>query len=397
MKNPPASKFSVITQFCLLIIVIFSLSDLSAQTNQIDSTEIKKLIKRVENTLMPPSSDSTNTTWTISERMEFYKIPAVSIAVIDNYQLSWAKAYGWANKEAKVPATTKTLFQAASISKSLNAVGILNWTESNNIDLNADIDNYLESWKIKNRKGANGKKISIANLLSHTSGLSGHGFNGYKVGEPTPTTEQILDGKKPSNSKKIKSISQPNRIFKYSGSGVMITQLMLSQNTGVPYDKYMKETILNPLGLTESFFSKPSPNDTRLATAYWAQGTPLDGKYHIYPEMAAAGLWTNPIELSKYIIEMQKSLIGESNMLLSQEMTKRMLSPHLKDGMTGLGVFFESLKGHNYFTHGGSNEGFKCYYYGSMEDGKGLVIMTNSENFDIHPEIVRSIFKVYGW
>tara|TARA_B110001450_G_C17614657_1_gene478752 strand:+ start:69 stop:1262 length:1194 start_codon:yes stop_codon:yes gene_type:complete len=397
MKNTNENKFTITIRLCLLMIVIFSISNLSAQNNQTDSLDIKHHIKRFENGLRPPSSDSTNVTWSITERMEFYKIPAVSIAIIDNYQLSWAKAYGWANKETKVPATTKTLFQAASISKSLNAVGILNWSESNNIDLNADIDNYLKNWKIKNRKKASGKKITIANLLSHTAGLSGHGFNGYKVGEPIPTTEQILDGKKPSNSSKIKSISQPGKVFKYSGSGIMITQLMLTQNTGIPYDKYMKETILNPLGLTESFFSKPSPNHTSLATAYWAQGIPLDGKYHIYPEMAAAGLWTNPTELSKYIIEIQKSLIGESNILLSQEMTKKMLSPYLKNGITGLGVFLESLKGRDYFTHGGSNEGFKCYYYGSMEGGNGIIIMTNSENFDIHPEIIRSIFKVYGW
>jgi CubicO group peptidase (beta-lactamase class C family) len=397
MKNTTEYKFTAIIRFLLLIIFTLFLSNLSAQTTGVDSLKIESFIKRVENTLIPPKSDSSQVTWSISERMEFYKIPAVSVAIIDNYQLNWAKAYGWADKEAKIPATTETLFQAASISKSLNSVGILNWAESNNIDLNTDINTYLKSWKLKNRKKAKGKEISISNLLSHTAGLSGHGFNGYKVGEQIPTTEQILDGKKPSNSKKIKSISQPNKVFKYSGSGVMITQLMLSQNTGIAYSTYMKKTILNPLGMTESFFSQPSPKDKGLATAYWAQGTPLDGKYHIYPEMAAAGLWTNPTELSKYIIEMQKSLKGESNILLSQEMAKKMLSPHLKDGITGLGVFFENLNGRDYFTHGGSNEGFKCYYYGSIEDGKGIVIMTNSENFDIIPEIIRSIIKVYEW
>lgn len=384
-------------KYNLLVSLLFLAYNSYAQDEVIYSAEKEALIQRIENNLIPPSADSSDITWSLTERMANYNIPAVSIAVIKDYQIDWARAYGWADKESQIPATTKTLFQAASISKSLNAVAVLNWVEENNVDLDTDINEHLNTWKLKSRKKAKGKKISLANILSHTGGLSGHGFNGYEIDKPLPSTEQILNGKKPANSKGIKSIFEPNKEFKYSGSAVMMTQLMLEQNTGAKYDVYIDNKVLKPLGMTESFFTQPPPKDAPLATAYWAQGIPLKGKYHIYPELATAGLWTTPTDLCKFIIEIQKSLIGQSNKLLTQKMTKRMLSPYLKDGNTGLGVFIEHLKNKTYFTHGGSNEGFKCYYYGSMEEGNGFVVMVNSENFDIFPEIVRSIFKEYKW
>lgn len=368
----------------------------TAQAQSI-SEEKKLLIQKVEQSLSPSKADGVDTRWSLAERMEFHNITGVSIAVINDYTLDWAKAYGWADKENKIEATTNTLFQAASISKSIHAIGFLHWVETNAIDLDADFSNYVSSWKLKSRKKANGKKIAIANLLSHTGGLSGHGFNGYQQGKKIPSLIQILNGKKPANSDQIKSIEEPNREFKYSGGGVLISQLILGEHTGIPYDEYMEKTVLNKLEMHNSTFTQPSPNEASLATAYWHSGNPLDGKYHIYPEQAAASLWTTPTDLSQFIIEMQKSLLGESNLILSKEMTERMTKPYLKDGLTGLGVFRETINDKPYFTHGGSNEGFKCYYYGSMEGGNGLVIMTNSENFVIIPEIIRSVANVYEW
>lgn len=393
----------IITSFCFLLLIgacqkqkLFFPEELP-QDGTSYSVETEQRIQQVENKLISPQASSDTTRWSLFERMEFYKVPAVSIAVIDNYQIDWARAYGWADKEAQIPATNNTLFQAASISKSINAVGVLNWVESNNIDLNADIDNYLKSWTLTSRENANGQTISLANLLSHTAGISGDGFFGYKVDEPLPTVQQILSGEKPANSEKVESLFEPNQKFQYTSAGIIITQLMLSDNTGMPYDTYMKEQILNPLGMEGSFFTQPPSKDAPLAAAYWASGNPLEGKYHIYPEMASSGLWTNPTDLSRFIIEVQKSLNEDSNSLLSQGMTKKMLRPYLKDGNSGLGFFITEINGRSYFSHGGNNEGFNSYYFGSMEGGQGVVVMINSENFDILPEIIQSVGKVYGW
>ena len=389
--------------FLIQLIIVFALLivdiNLSAQEY---SAETRKRIQDVENKLISRQATSDTTRWSLSERMDHYKVPAVSIAVIENYKIDWVKSYGWADKENKIPATTQTLFQAASISKSINAIGILNWVKANDIDLHADINTYLNSWQFKYGKKANGKKISLANLLSHTAGLSYDGFFGYEPWQPLPTIEQILMGKKPANSKKVKSICEPDKQFNYSGGGTLISQLMLSENIGIPYDNYMKEKVLNILGMTNSFFTQPPPENVPLATSHWMSGTPLEGEFHIYPELAAAGLWTNPTDLGHFIIEIQKSLLGRSNLLLSQEATKEMLTPYLKDEIPGLGYtcfgfFITKINGKSYFSHGGNVEGSNCYYFGSMEDGKGLVIMTNSENFNIIPEIIQSVGKVYKW
>jgi len=365
-------------------------------TDKTYSEEQETQINKVENGLYPYNKGKIETTWSIFERMEFYKVPAVSIAVINDYKVDWAKAYGWADKENQIRATPQTLFQAASVSKSINALGVLHWAEENKIDINADVNYYLKSWKLEDSKKTNNDKVSIANLLSHTAGVSVNGFDGYEVGDKTPSTKQILDGKNPANSRKVKSNAEPNKEFKYSGGGIVITQMVLEDNVDIAYDDYMKKKILNPLGMMTSSFELPNSKN-QLATGYWGKGNPLRGKYQIHPEMSAAGLWTNPTELSKYIIEVQKSFNGESNKLLSQSMTKKMLSSYLQDGNTGLGVFIEYINDNKYFSHGGDNQGFKSYYYGSVEGGRGLVIMINSDNFNIVPEIINSVKKAYQW
>lgn len=259
-------------------------------TNEPYSEEKEVFIQKVETNLHPYSKDSTEIARSIIDLMEFYKVAAVSIAVINNYRLDWAKAYGWADKESQIRATPQTLFQAASVSKSLNALGILNWAENNDVNLNADVKEYLKNWKFTDRKKANGKKISLASLLSHTAGLSVNGFDGYESDDRIPTIEQVLSGKNPANSKKVKSISEPDKEFKYSGGGIILSQMVLIENIDDLYDIYMKKMILDPLGMNKSTFTQPQSNDNEFATGYWIKGNPLTGKYHIYPEMAAAGL-----------------------------------------------------------------------------------------------------------
>jgi len=120
-----------------------------------------------------------STKWTLKERMNFYNVNAVSIAVIKDYKLEWVKAYGYADFGKKKLATTQTLFQAASISKSINSLGILKLVQEGKLDLDDDINNYLKNWKFPYDEISKGKKISIAQLLNHKAGLSTSGFGGY--------------------------------------------------------------------------------------------------------------------------------------------------------------------------------------------------------------------------
>jgi CubicO group peptidase (beta-lactamase class C family) len=328
---------------------------------------------------------------TLKDRMTFYKVNAVSIAVIKDHKIEWVKAYGFADVSEKRAATPQTLFQAASISKSINSLGILKLVQEGKLSLDDDINNYLKTWKFPYDETSKGKKITIANLLSHKAGLSVHGFGGYEKGKELPTTIQILDGRKPSNSSAVRSIFEPGSKFEYSGGGTTISQLILENTTGEKYEDHMLKNVLIPLGMTGSSYNQPPSKDKEnwLATAY-VNGKEVKGKYHIYPEKAAAGLWTNPTDLANYVIETQLSLSGKSNKILSKEMSAKRIE-------NNFGVFLNDFKGTKYFAHSGGNEGFVCHYFGSLEDGNGIVVMTNGSDMKLVEEIFCSIASLNQW
>ncbi|HXB44202.1 MAG TPA: serine hydrolase [Puia sp.] len=364
------------------------------------SPAVEKDIKNVENSLSGwvQIADSTNH-WSLRERMKYYKVNGVSIAVIHHYSLEWARGYGFADSLEQRPVTTHTLFQAASISKSLHAIGVLNLVQSGKIDLDEDINKYLKSWRFPYDTVAKKKIITIRNLLSHTAGLTVHGFPGYEQGDTIPTIVQILDGKRPANTSKIRSQFAPGLRFEYSGGGTTISQLIVTDITGEAYDQYQSKNVLLPMGMTESFYSQPPPADklSLLAAGYRENGEQIKGKFHIYPEMAAAGLWTNPSDLAKYIMETQLSWEGKSSKVLSGAMTKIRLTPFDTSTNAALGVFIDKRGGKTYFQHGGANEGFRCQYYGSLDSGDGIAVMVNSDNGAIMQEIINSVAAVYGW
>ncbi len=360
-----------------------------AQTN--------KQMVRVENSLVGPSHEDNFKGWSIADRMAHYKVNGISIAVIRNYKLEWAKGYGFADIANKTPVTTTTRFQAGSISKSLNSVGILKLVEKGNIKLDADVNRYLVSWKIPYTKIANGKTVNVSQLLSHTAGLNVSGFSGYTANQTIPTTVQILKGKYPANSPAVHLINQPGIKHQYSGGGTTITQLLIEDITHKHYDTYMQNEVLNPLNMVNSSFATPlTTANKNLAIGYYDNGKQVEGKYHIYPEKAAAGLWTTPTDIAKYIIAIQEAYKGTQTKILSPYMAKLMLTLGV-DQRASLGVFIDNYNGEKYFGHDGLTYGYYSQYYGSLNNGNGVVVMTNSVNNDIVKEIVNSVAKVYGF
>jgi CubicO group peptidase (beta-lactamase class C family) len=362
--------------------------------------DINDKIKQVESNLISTIQFKDETPKILEERMAYYKVHGLSLAVIQNYHILWAKGYGTADDSLKIPVTPQTLFQAASISKSINAVGVMKLVQEKKIDLYADINIYLKSWKFPYDSLAKGKKISTANLLSHTGGLTVHGFGGYEQGQPLPSVVQILNGQKPANSDPIRSMYQPGLKSEYSGGGITISQMIVMDVTQQPYADYMKKNVLQPLGMTSSTYAQPpvGVKPALLSTGYDSNGKAIPGKYHIYPEQAAAGLWTNPTDLAKYIIETQLAYEGKSAKVLDQQTTKLRLTP-FRNADAALGVFITTtnVDSTKYFQHGGANEGFRCQYYGSLKDGNGIVVMVNSDNSEIMQEVVNSVAKVYNF
>jgi CubicO group peptidase (beta-lactamase class C family) len=383
----------------LLVIPLYLVSCTSNTHLKNYPADVEEKIKQVENSLAGWVQTGSNDRWSLSERMKKNGINGVSIAVVHNYKIDWARGFGFADVSEKRPVTEATLFQAASISKSLNSLVVLKLVQEKKLDLNSDINKYLTSWKFPYDEKSNNKLITLTNLLSHTGGLTIHGFPGYPKGDTLPTLIQILDGQKPANTEAIRSSEEPGKSVNYSGGGTTITQQIVIDITHRPYDVFMQKNVLDPLGMTSSFFTQPPPSgkEKLLATGYKADGSEVPGKYHIYPEQAAAGLWTNPTDLCKYIIETQLSYKGESSKVLTPEMTRLRLTPVLEDAALGTFVNSRVSGSYKYFNHNGGNEGFSCTAIGCRDSGEGVVIMTNSDNPSILEEIANSVATVYNW
>ena len=374
-----------------------SFSKLYAQEKKY-APEIELKIKAVENNLGLQIRIEGEPHATLKERMDFYHVKGMSIAVIKDYKIEWARGYGWADSVEQRRVGTGTLFQAGSISKSLNGVGVLKMVQDKRLNLYADVNDYLSTWKFPYDSLAKNKKITLANLLSHTAGLSVHGFPGYERGDTIPTLVQVLNGERPANTAAVRSVFEPGLKYQYSGGGTTIAQLVLQDITKKPYDAFMWDNVLKPMGMKNSFYTQPPLENKQkfLAAGYYNDGKAVKGKYHIYLEQAAAGLWTNPTDLAYYIIETQLALQGKSNKVLSQEMTKLRLSPYV-DKSSALGVFMMKRGEQTFFQHTGADEGFVSQYYGSMEGGNGVVVMVNSDNGAITEEIINSVATVYDW
>lgn len=363
--------------------------------------EVAEQIKLVENNLSGRVKIEGEH-WNILDRMAYYKFNGVSIAVIQNYKLIWAKGYGWADINEKRPVTENTLFQAASVSKSINSMGVLKLAQDKKLDLDTDINQYLTSWKFPYDAVSNEDKITTLHLLTHTGGISSSAAE-YVYKDNIPTLIQTLNGEALpsrfvySRVEQARSVTAPGIRYQYSNNGIGITQLMVGDITGKPYGQYITETVFQPLGMTHSCYSVDSIKSQQqvLATGY-LDGTAIPGKHVIIPAIAAGGLWTTPTDLGKFIIELQLSRLGRSNKVLSTEMAKRMLTPYI-DGVAP-GVFLKDIIGVKYFEHSGSLPGFNSQYYASMEGGNGVVVMVNSGNSTTFiQEIINSVATVYQW
>src|SRR5215471_3447558 len=310
-----------------------------------------------------------------------FKVPGVSIAVIKDFKIEWAKAYGTADVETGMPVTTDTLFQAASISKTIAAMASLKAIQDGQFKLDQDINTILSSWKIPESQFTRDRPVTPRTLMSHTSGTGdGFGFPGYSPNTPLPTLVQILDGKPPSSLPPVRLERPPMTGYKYSGGAVMIEELALTDTVGKPFPQIAKEWILDPLEMTNSTYEQPLPaaRQKQAARAHDRQGARMDVPWHVYPEHAAAGLWTTPTDLAKFAIEVQKSLVGQSNRVLSQGVVREMVIP-VGIGPYAVGFEMQHLGDGWYFAHGGSNWGFQCDLLAHRVRGYGAVIMTNSD------------------
>ncbi len=381
----------------ILIAIFYGVIELAGQATY--PKAIKAEIKQVENNLAGRIKIDGKG-YNIRDRMAHYKVKGLSMAVVRNYKVIWAKGYGWADEKEKRPVTTETLFKPGSISKSLNALGALKLVQGNQLELHKDINSYLKSWQFPYDSLSKGGKITLAHLLSHTAGISVYGgFPGYNKDSKIPSIPDILDGKEPANTPPVRSLFEPGLQFQYSGGGTIISQLMITDVSHQGYEKFMYGSVLKPLGMTQSFYSAAPPAGDQLkkiATGYTKEGVEVDATFRVYPEQAPLGLWTTPTDLCHYLIEAQLAYQGKSAKVLHQEMARLHLTPYI-DANATLGAFVQERNGVKYFFHDAGNEGYRGLYFASIEDGDGVVILVNSDEGEIILEVLNSVASVYNW
>jgi CubicO group peptidase (beta-lactamase class C family) len=335
--------------------------------------------------------------YTLQERMEHYRVPGVSLAVLDEGRIAWVGAYGVLEAGTEERVTPETLFQAASISKPVAALAALRLVQEGVLELDAPVNRYLRGWQIPENGFTEGRPVTLRHLLTHTGGLTVHGFPGYAVGLPLPSVVDILTGALPANTRPVLVDTFPESLWRYSGGGYTILQKVLEDVTERPFPMLLRELVLDPVGMTLSSYEQPLPPErARYASkGHLAAGTPVVGGWHLYPEMAAAGLWTNATELARLALEVQTAWRGEMDRILSPEMARAMLTPGL--GGWGLG-FTVTEEGAPRFAHGGSNHGFKAQFMAFREEGRGVMVMTNGDQGSrLAQEIVLAVAEVHGW
>ena len=382
----------------VLIAIVFILALTSCARSP--ESSIERSIQRVERGLLSTYGDPPWKRIELAERMAYYNVPGVSIAVINDYKVEWTRGYGVSEAGTSASVTPETLFQAASIAKLVVAVAALHYVERGALDLDRDVNQSLVSWQVPENEYTVEEKVTLRRLLSHSAGVTVEGFRGYAFNEEVPNLEQILNGELPANSPPIRVDLVPGTQYRYSGGGYMIVQQLLEDIVGEPFPEILQDDVLKPWGMTASTFESPLPEKFRAvaASGHRADGTTIPGGWHTYPEMGAgASMWATSTDLAQFAIKVMQAYTGQSDGVLSQAMATEMLTPQIDD--RGLGPLVYNDGGDLfYFMHPGANDGYTSVLVAYPQRGQGVVILTNGDNGTaLWREILNSVSVEYGW
>jgi CubicO group peptidase (beta-lactamase class C family) len=335
--------------------------------------------------------------FSLSTRMAHYRVPGVSFAIIDRCRIVDARGFGRSAPEGR-GVDARTLFQAGSVSKPVAAIAALRLVETGRLSLDGDVRGLAGAWRLPDSPLLAGHPVTLRGLLSHSAGINLPGMNGYVPGRPLPTLAQILDGLTPANTPAIRLESRPGERWLYSGGGYVIVQALMAETTRETFPDLMSRLVLQPAGMTDSSYRQPmaSARERRAAHGTSPDGSALPGRWRIYPEMAAAGLWTRPRDLARFAIAVARSVRGDERGLLGAETARQMMIRG--PGNWGLGFDLGPADGPRQFSHTGRSIGFTSMLVMYPDRCQGAAIMTNGDEGGwLIQELMRSIGDAYDW
>lgn len=312
-----------------------------------------------------------------------HRVPGASVALIRDGEIAELAAIG---------ADQQTLFEAASISKVVAATVVLRLVEQGRLDLDRPVNEMLRSWKLP---GVGAQSVTPRLLLCHRAGTTVSGFPGYAVGAKLPTLAQILDGEPPADTQAVRVAWPPGEAFRYSGGGTMVLARLAMDVSAADFDELAHELVLVPAGMARSGFFQPLPAaEKNAAVAHDAEGQPIPGGYHVYPEHAAAGLWSTSADLARLALALAAS--WRAGGLLSRA-SAHIMATQIADGPSGVGIFVQPrLTKPPYLYHAGVNAGFRSVLVFAADASFGVALMTNGEGGRaVIPEFLNALFAAY--
>jgi CubicO group peptidase (beta-lactamase class C family) len=311
----------------------------------------------------------------VKAQMREHHIPGLSLAVVSKGAIVREGGFGIISSTGQMAVTAATPFQAASISKAVAALGALRLVETGQLQLDANVNRTLRTWQVPDNEFTKDSKVTLRGILSNSGGLGVPSFPGYAAGAPVPSLEQVLDGKAPANTPAVRVEYVPRSQWRYSGGGHAVLQQLMSDASGLPFARLMQDLVLGPLDMRHSTFEQTQP--AALSSA------------------AAAGLWTTAPDLARFAIGLQGAFQGRPGSMLSQQMTKEMMSRQIR--AEGLGVFVMGTDNRApSLWYAGRNRGFDSFLWFAPASGDGIVIMINAnDNDETVKNIARSIAVKY--
>jgi CubicO group peptidase (beta-lactamase class C family) len=338
--------------------------------------------------------------WKLSERMSHWKVPGLSVAVIRDGKLAWAKGYGVLQVGKPDKVNAQTVFSVGSVSKLGAAAVTLRLAEAGKLDLDRDVNAYLRRWKLPENEFTAIRPATLRGILSHSAGLSVHGFGDFQPGAALPTVIDTLDGRSPATNAPVRVIYAPGTRLQYSGGGVTIEQLVIEEVTGLSFPDAARKHVLDPLGMKRSTYENPLPESHgNIAKAHGDNGEAraLPRGYESMPETAASGLWTTPTDYAQLVIALIKSYQGAPDSFISARLAHQMMT-EVGRSPFGLGPVLEGEGMDRRFLHGGSNNSYKAWAEGHLATGDGLIVFTNGANGSrLYAEVRRAVALAEGW
>lgn len=375
---------------------------LSAGCSATTQDDVAARIHAFETGFRPTSAvgDSLDTLWTIEERMAHHRVPGVSVAVLRNGKLAWAKAYGLKQAGTTDSVDTETVFSVGSVSKLGTAAAVLRLVDQGKLDLDRHVNEYLTRWRVPQNEFTVDSLVTLRRIMSHTAGFTVHGFGDFQPGEPLPDVVDVLEGRPPAKNAPVRIFLVPGTEFRYSGGGTTVTQLLIEEVTAVDFTAATRALVFNPLEMTRSTYENPLPAaHENIASAHGPDGEPraLPRGWEAMPETAASGLWTTPSDFAQVLIALITSYQDGEGSFISFALARDMMT-RVEPGAYGLGPNLPEIDGFRIFRHGGSNNSYKAYVEGDLGSGNGVVIFTNAANgADLHEEVRLSIAYAEGW